>query len=878
MGGKTQQIQTTNKIADSFPGMDGYVQAPVPQPTTGPVSVDLTKPPKWLRRPVGASFGDKLWTLYEHRKKNSAEISLASIPVLFQFGGKLITFENNKAAIARALQNSQPGQPTIPVHRTVQISQVVTELEFVQKSEELEKALEYGHFSEYCFNKAEVTNNQHKKYIWHFLKANFGQEPRAELLNLLGYKIEDVNSKLDQFVGKELQNNELADDFSNMNRLEDYASGDPFNAIAQQQEEKRSVTPFIIKTGDDTEGLITQALLLNNVEAAVALCLKAKRFADALIVATTAMVSEDWGSIINNCELSSWKEALAAALTHASNEDLPVLCEQLGNRLEIEGRNNPKLAQDAQLCYICSGNFEKLVSSWSGNAVKSTADLQDLVELVTFLQKAIETQGRKVQITGALADLLYHYAFLLASQGYLSTALTYLGSTQNEKVSSLRDRLYIALGQKPSYVQEARQQQSRRGSQRQSFTNYPSTNNFNNTNPFHSNQNQFPATAPQSGNQFNQSQFNTGLPNPNAGSQPWQVQPAPSVGFGLPPTTFSPAPQAPPPSQPPRPTSVGSAHGGSSGLPSRKYILDPSVTSNQYGSTRNQFPTQSIPAFQNNTYSGTPYSPPPINPDPLNPHVPSSIPLVPNPSFNSAPLMPNSSISSAPLMPGLAYGSPAPPTSSLEHTPIERARPALNSFSNAPSGWNDPPPCNKPVRHQVYNPAPLYPQNPPTMYQPPSSTPAEYGQTFNPGNFNQNALPGLAQQPQVVQEIAKPETPQPIQKAPIPEEHIHMQTVFDELKYQCSCAANNPQTKRKLEDVGRKLESLYDLLREHKLSSNTLSSLHQMVQLVQNGNYTGGLNLHTQLVSGPDFSQIASFMPGLKVLLQCALQLQVYLR
>lgn len=67
-------------------------------------------------------------------------------------------------------------------------------------------------------------------------------------------------------------------------------------------------------------------------------------------------------------------------------------------------------------------------------------------------------------------------------------------------------------------------------------------------------------------------------------------------------------------------------------------------------------------------------------------------------------------------------------------------------------------------------------------------------------------------------------------------------------------------------------------LSSFQLSSNTLASLHQMVQLIQNGDYTGGLNLHTQLVSGPDFSQIASFMPGLKVLLQCALQLQVYIR
>lgn len=58
MGGKTQQIQTTNKIADSFPGMEGYVEAPVPQPGAAVVaSVDLSKPPKWLRRPVGASWG-----------------------------------------------------------------------------------------------------------------------------------------------------------------------------------------------------------------------------------------------------------------------------------------------------------------------------------------------------------------------------------------------------------------------------------------------------------------------------------------------------------------------------------------------------------------------------------------------------------------------------------------------------------------------------------------------------------------------------------------------------------------------------------------------------------------------------------------------------
>lgn len=106
------------------------------------------------------------------------------------------------------------------------------------------------------------------------------------------------------------------------------------------------------------------------------------------------------------------------------------------------------------------------------------------------------------------------------------------------------------------------------------------------------------------------------------------------------------------------------------------------------------------------------------------------------------------------------------------------------------------------------------------------------------------------------------------------------------------------QTKRKLDDVSKRLELLYDLLRENrvsrweknlssgfnsefilqKLSPTTLESLNQLVQFIQIGDYGNGLGLHTQMVSGPDFSKIASFMPGIKILLQLAMQLQVYLR
>ena len=67
MGGQEQVEQsTTSNIADSFPGMENMQPvAPTAKPKSQ--SVQLKKPPKWLKRPCGASFG---------------------------FGGKLVTFES----------------------------------------------------------------------------------------------------------------------------------------------------------------------------------------------------------------------------------------------------------------------------------------------------------------------------------------------------------------------------------------------------------------------------------------------------------------------------------------------------------------------------------------------------------------------------------------------------------------------------------------------------------------------------------------------------------------------------------------------------------------------------------------------------------------
>ena len=63
--------------------------------------------------------------------------------------------------------------------------------------------------------------------------------------------------------------------------------------------------------------------------------------------------------------------------------------------------------------------------------------LKDLVEKVMVLRKAVEmAQGRAHQIApGVLADKMSEYAGLLAGQGSLYTAMSYLGSSNEVKFS-----------------------------------------------------------------------------------------------------------------------------------------------------------------------------------------------------------------------------------------------------------------------------------------------------------------------------------------------------------------------------------------------------------------------------------------------------------
>ncbi|KAI9476117.1 MAG: hypothetical protein EXX96DRAFT_575849 [Benjaminiella poitrasii] len=255
----------------------------------------------------------------------------------------------------------------------------------------------------------------------------------------------------------------------------------------------------------ETERLITRAVVLGDFESAVNVCLSTERFSDALLFAicgggdllartqqayfkhqskTTSylrllesIIDEDLQSIVANVSLEEWTSVIVVLCTFAKAEDFKPLCEALGARLE-EGWNNSEtenakeFRRHATLCYLAAGNIEKIARIWIAEQEEEVeenksenikaASLQDLIEKVTIFRKVVafedsalfETNENKLPYEYPLSplyDKYCEYAELLASQGKLTTALSYLSLTPIvyrkaafDKLSIIRDRVYQA--------------------------------------------------------------------------------------------------------------------------------------------------------------------------------------------------------------------------------------------------------------------------------------------------------------------------------------------------------------------------------------------------------------------------------------------------
>uniref|UniRef100_A0A672I4I8 Protein transport protein Sec31A n=1 Tax=Salarias fasciatus TaxID=181472 RepID=A0A672I4I8_SALFA len=781
MGGSSlaQSQRHADQISTSFGNLDPFgtgqslpplqlPQAAAPPAAAGP----LKKPPKWIRRPVGASFG---------------------------FGGRLVSFGG-----------SAP-DPQRPADRVAHVSQVVTETAFLRRSDRLQETLSSGAFVDFCQDKIQSAENQFQKTVWSFLKANFESDVRSRYLELLGYNREELALK--ELLGRD---------------------GARWTVRLSNMRTSRSGLRALCFP--DVDGLITQALLTGDFEGAVELCLHDNRMADSLILAfaggaellkktqkkyftkthskitklISAVVMKDWHDVLKTCDLHNWKEALAAVMTYAQPEEFSSLC----------GLAGPGLQSQACLCYICAGNVEKLVSCWSRSQDgHSPLSLQDLVEKVVVLRRAVElTQNSGPTAIGVLlAEKMSHYASLLASQGSLSTAIAYLPDNTDQ----VRDP-----GLEPG-------------------TECPSHKD-----PF-----DFLCASPA---------YSHLPPGAAAGAGPGGAPLYQPLHF----SSSAPLPPAPvEPSSPPPPPPGFLSH----------YTSQPAPP---------LYPGQP-PAL-----SQCPTSPPPSHPPFFYPSCSSSS------SSSSFPAPPSSGAS-------FQHGGPGSPVSYLPSPPAAGGVSGTQMPPSCPrgpqNGWNDPPaltraPKKKQVPQNYAPPAPITapimtplggdPQQqvaPPGVQGPPGAQVPYSGlqqQPLSPPPLNPAAPKSATEGPPGAPtgDVIQPPRNVPAEKMakkPIPDEHLVLKTTFEGLIHKCLAVASDPQTKRKLDDANKRLEALYDKLREQTLSPAIVGGLHNMARSVEARRYTDGLSIHTHIVSSSNFSETSAFMPVLKVVLTQANKLGV---
>ncbi|XP_032488425.1 protein transport protein Sec31A isoform X21 [Phocoena sinus] len=806
MGGSADGLRQkqVDKLSSSFGNLDPFgTGQPLPplqipqQTAQHRIVLPLKKPPKWVRRPVGASFS---------------------------FGGKLVTFASVRT------QPQQGAEQQLQQHH-VRISQVVTEEEFLSRSAQLQQVVQSQGFVSYCQKKIDASQTEFEKNVWSFLKVNFEDDSRGKYLELLGYRKEDLGKKIASALNKvdgpdvALKDSDQVaqSDGEESPAAEEQLLGERIKEEKQESEFLPSAGgTFNISISGDIDGLITQALLTGNFESAVDLCLHDNRMADAIILAIaggqellaqtqkkyfaksqskitrliTAVVMKNWKEIVESCDLKNWREALAAVLTYAKPDEFSALCDLLGTRLESEG--DSLLQTQACLCYICAGNVEKLVACWTkAQDGSNPLSLQDLIEKVVILRKAVQlTQAMDTNTVGVLlAEKMSQYANLLAAQGSIAAALAFLPDNTNQpNIVQLRDRLCRAQGNPAPGQQES-------------------------------------PKIP-----YERQQLPKGRPGPVAGH-----------------------------TQMPR-------------VPAQQYYphvrIAPTVTT-----------------WSNKTPTALPSHPPAASPSDTQGENPPPPGFIMHGNVN-----PNVATAQLPTSPGHM------------HTQV----PPYPQPQRSQNGWNDPPALNRvpkkkkmpenfmppvPITSPIMNPLGDH-QSQMLQQQPsapvPLSSQASFPQPHLPGGQPFHGIQQPLSQPGMPPSFSKPNiegapgapignTMQHVQslptekitKKPIPDEHLILKTTFEDLIQRCLSSATDPQTKRKLDDASKRLEFLYDKLREQTLSPTIISGLHNIARSIETRNYSEGLTIHTHIVSTSNFSETSAFMPVLKVVLTQANKLGV---
>ncbi|KAI9298125.1 WD40 repeat-like protein [Neoconidiobolus thromboides FSU 785] len=444
-------------------------------------TLKLKQPPKWFRRPVGASFG---------------------------FGGQLTRFNNTKGSI-------------------ISVTNIVSEPVIKERAEELKQVLEQENIDEFINKRIEQSPDD--KLSWDVIKLLFEQDSRKQLVDMLisnkDLSIEKLNEELANFnldkgsegadepkeeiketteetaQPDELENTEAtqqANQESNNHLFGDNGDheDDFFNKTHQTQEQpivgqtedkKNEIIsdPFsIIGSNSDLQSLLSKLIIVGDYKSAVKACLNNQQYADALLIAMVSgnellektkneifklrrneasyvrllegVVNGSLEDVVHNADLEEWEKILTMLCTYAQGEEFGLLTEKLGIRLA----NSPDKSEhkkNALLCFLLSGNIEKVVTIWVSDYLSKQNNvypnsqlngeqpspsnqmfydsniLQELVEKVSLYIKAVnfasaenEQEIEKNKKLNTLYSLYYEYAQFLVSQGLLDIAAKYL--------------------------------------------------------------------------------------------------------------------------------------------------------------------------------------------------------------------------------------------------------------------------------------------------------------------------------------------------------------------------------------------------------------------------------------------------------------------
>ncbi|KAK7205469.1 hypothetical protein BZA70DRAFT_278204 [Myxozyma melibiosi] len=420
----------------------------------------LKQPPKWLKRPISATFG---------------------------FGGKLVTLkqdEHKKSVLT--------------------IKKVVIEPGMASETEKFEEAIKSQSLKSIAEARAEKAVAEQDQHDWKVLLMLYEENPKKKLIELLGYTPSDLEELFKKFSGLSVNGEKsVKEDEAKPEEKQEEAADQIFGASAGESDFFSNIgnAPASATNGDiaeyvptgafsifnsetpETDKLITQALVLGDFSSAIDICLKDDRMSDAFMLALlgddacrakvqkayfqksadgpsyirvmSSISSKNLLDLVDNADIDSWKEIVVALCTFAPEGDFNTLVGKLGDRLgearkTADASQALELRKSASICYFVGADLPKLVAIWieeladmEKEALKSTSEsespfavhiksLQDFIEKVTVFRNAVKYNDAGAKLDSdkwALSELYEayrEYANVVASQGFLELAHKYL--------------------------------------------------------------------------------------------------------------------------------------------------------------------------------------------------------------------------------------------------------------------------------------------------------------------------------------------------------------------------------------------------------------------------------------------------------------------